>query len=83
MYTREIRALNSFTYKFYIDGKEHHLKHDEYMKDESLRALVNDEDRYRLFLGLTIVSCDLEFLRGKKEYADRLSAIGSSRRVIR
>lgn len=77
LYTREIRALNSFTYKFYIDGKEHHLKHDEYMKDESLRALVNDEegDRYRLFLGLTIVSCDLEFLRGKKEYADRLSAI--------
>jgi len=69
--------MNDFTYTFIMNGKTERMKYAEYMNHDELRQAVNSDDVQKLFLGLTIVLMEedyLEFAPDTRMWFDKLRA---------
>lgn len=61
---------NGFTYTFIIDEGIEKMSHDQFLREPTLRARVDDPDNHRLFLGLTVVCFTPGFMDQHRDKAE-------------
>ncbi|MHC5061896.1 MAG: hypothetical protein ACYTFK_12530, partial [Planctomycetota bacterium] len=78
---RDLSNLEGIVYTFMSERGRQELSYAEYLADLDLRAMVNDQARYRLVLGRMIFTYELTYLRDHPKTAQVVRDLEEQQRI--
>jgi hypothetical protein len=78
---RDLSNLEGIVYTFMSERGRQDISYAEYLADLDLRAMVNDQNRYRLILGRTIFTYSPKYLKQKPNVMNMLRDMEEEQRL--